>query len=107
MALSRNNPRHYLQQSVYTICLQNVHGKIYFSEHEDPDLTGESDRTYITKYVIPASERVTALHNLDAYNINSYSLFGSEESLLETLFLRKYVSAHKGIQERPAGFDLW
>ena len=66
------------------------------ASHEDPHVLGEEDGVLggeaITKYILPVSERVTALHSLDAYNINSYSLFGTEESLLETLFLRDYKS---------------
>jgi hypothetical protein len=47
----------------------------------------------ITKYILPAKERVIALHNLKTYNINSFSLFANEESLLETLFLERYIIA--------------
>jgi hypothetical protein len=106
---SRNNPRYFLQQGVFTVCLKNIDGKIYFSSHEDPNLMSEDNGAYISKIEIPASERVNALHNLDTLNINSYSLFGSEESLLETLFLRKYVRAQRQIRayaDQDAS-DMW
>jgi hypothetical protein len=94
---SRNTERHYLQQSIYTVALKNENEKIYFANHEDPVLVTRETEPYLTKYVLPASERATALYSLDAYNINSYSLFGSEESLLETMFLRKYIKVQRGI----------
>jgi hypothetical protein len=94
---SQKNKRHYLQQSVYTVCLQQINDQICYASHEDPHIIGgdeEDDNSPygegITKYIIPASERITALQSLDAYNMNAYSLMGTEESLLETLFLQDY-----------------
>jgi len=94
-ASSQKNKRHYLQQSVYTVCLRKTNESIYYASHEDPYVvgTGEDTDPYgedLIKFIIPSSERITALHSLDAYNINAYSLIGTEESLLETLFLRDY-----------------
>jgi hypothetical protein len=94
---SRNTERHYLQQSIYTVALRNNDGKVYFANHEDPRMVAREAEPYLTKYVLPASERAMALYSLDAYNINSYSLFGSEESLLETMFLRKYIKVQRHI----------
>jgi hypothetical protein len=91
---SRDNPRHYLQQSIYTLCLSQADEQVYFASHEDPRQTAEDTGEWIVKYILPATERVVALNALGAYNITAYSLFGSEESLLEALFVRKYLSAH-------------
>ena len=41
------------------------------------------------KFNIPYSERLKVLKYLDGYNINDYSLFGSDESLMETMTLRE------------------
>jgi hypothetical protein len=38
---------------------------------------------------IPAAERVKVLKELNDYNVNSFSLFGSEESLMDTLAARE------------------
>jgi len=92
----RRNKRHYLQQSVYTVCIAEENGDLFYSSHEAPHIVGVGDEDgipygeAIAKYVIPASERATALHCLEAYNINAYSLMGTEESLLESLFLSTY-----------------
>jgi hypothetical protein len=41
------------------------------------------------KFNIPSTERLKVLRMLDSYNLNSLSLFGSEESLMETMALRE------------------
>jgi hypothetical protein len=92
----RRTKRHYLQRSVYTICFRTIKNNLCFASHEHPYIIGSDDESrpgvWIDKYIIPASERITALHSLEAYNINAYSLMGTEESLLESLFLRAYKS---------------
>jgi hypothetical protein len=98
---ARRNKRHYLQQSLYTICMNGDIQNQHFASYEDPEIVGKelldddpAGTTYgmmpIRKYILPSSERIAALHSLQAHNINAYSLFGSEESLLESLFLRDY-----------------
>ena len=90
----RTNRRHYLQQSMYTLCCAQNDQGIYYASHEDvySQKRGEFySGPYVTKYILPASEREAALMSLETYNINAYSLIGTEESLLETLFLREYA----------------
>jgi hypothetical protein len=41
------------------------------------------------RFVIPSTERAKVLRRLDRLNLNAYSLFGSEESLMETLAFRE------------------
>lgn len=106
----RNNRRHELQQGIYTICLKEQDERIYFSNHEKLE-KNDMYFPHITKFVIPASERLHALQALKMYNVNPYSLLGTEESLLESLFLDRYLNAQiqkskledfekKGIYER-------
>jgi hypothetical protein len=42
----------------------------------------------LTKFSFPWSERTKVLRSLDEHNLNAFSLFGSEESLIETMALR-------------------
>jgi hypothetical protein len=82
--------RHYLQQCDYTICteIRSDNQPCYIS-HENASF-GITGGTTIRKYLLPSSERKKALMKLDhSYNINAYSLFGSEESLMEAAFLRE------------------
>jgi len=100
----RNNKRHFLQQSIYTLCVQegeqasfSHHETVYKVANESAANKKHSKAEFITKYVLPASERENALMHLEMHNINSFSLIGSEESLLETLFLR-VASPYKALK---------
>jgi hypothetical protein len=44
------------------------------------------------KFTIPISERLRVLSLLDEHNLNAFSLFGSEESMMETLAAREFRS---------------
>lgn len=77
--------RHFIQQCMYTICAQRAENNYYYCNHEEAFNTGEKEHDILTKYLIPRSERPKVLSKLDLMNINSYSLFINEESLMETL----------------------
>jgi len=49
----------------------------------------DRDQDVLWKFNVPSSERVKVLRILDGYNISALSLFGSEESLMETMALRE------------------
>jgi len=44
----------------------------------------------LTKFDIPVTERNKVIKRLDAFNLNASSLFGSEDSLMETLATRRF-----------------
>lgn len=83
--------RHHLQQSVYTICQkkQNKNKPIYW-DHEKTIEEKSSNEGLLIKYILPISEKAKALKELDRMNINAYSLFNSEESLMHTLAIRRF-----------------
>ncbi|MCX5785801.1 MAG: FRG domain-containing protein [Elusimicrobia bacterium] len=89
-----SHKRHFLQQSNYTVCLTKEYpGKIQdFCSHKEC-ISAFSDEIFpqaiIFKFILPGSEKKVALKELDKMNINKYSLFGDEESLLNTLFNRE------------------
>ncbi len=90
----RAHPRHYLQQSRYSLCIgeQAINGwpskDFLFLPHER--LLGENvNPGLLVKFLIPAAERQTALKHLDSMNINPHSLFGSDESLMRTVARRE------------------
>lgn len=84
----RAHKRHFFQQSRYTICTErrsnNIYD-IYYAKHEDIASRNEKDQDKIWKFNIPKSERKCALSKLHRMNINAFSLFGTEESLLESI----------------------
>lgn len=85
----RSHKRHFHQQSQYTICtIENEEGFSY-GNHEEVFTNNTEDQDELWKFNLPSTEREKALSRLEQFNINAFSLFGSEESLLETLALRE------------------
>jgi hypothetical protein len=85
--------RHFLQQSEYTLCLEadGVQGtKWHFEQYHTVFDDGHRQQGICKKFTIPAAERAKVLHELNEYNINAFSLFGSEESLMDTLATREF-----------------
>ena len=89
----QSHQRHFRQRCDYTICARfdttyeqwrfDSHQKVIDNRRPGPDL--------LWKFDVPSAEREKVLRILNDYNLNAYSLFGSEESLLETMWLREYV----------------
>ena len=84
----RTDRRHFLQQSQYTICIMH-NGEWEYASHEKALAQCDTNQDLLWKFNIPYSERLKVLSLLDGYNINALSLFGSEESLMETMALRE------------------
>jgi hypothetical protein len=81
------HPRHYLQQSDYTLCAV-FRDQWRFSKHEGVFARGDTHQDVLWRFNIPWRERTEFLKLLDFYNLNAFSLSDSEESLMETLALR-------------------
>lgn len=81
--------RHHLQQSDYTIAAV-YSGQWHFSRHEEVFETPGTEQDVLWRFTIPRRERMKVLKLLDSHNLNAFSLFGSEESLMETLALREF-----------------
>lgn len=92
----KSHPRHFLQQSNYTICTVFREMTQYFASHSDVQNGPVADlmQDMLWRIDIPVSERGKALAALGEYNLNSFSLFGSTESLLETLALQNFGGNH-------------
>jgi hypothetical protein len=84
----RSHERHFQQQSHYTICTVIRDSDHWYACHEDTFALDKKDQDKLVKINIPVSERRIALARLEQFNINAFSLFGSEESLMETLAMR-------------------
>lgn len=84
---ARMHKRHFLQQSHYTISVENImDGSVVYVSHEEAMKRSEGLRVTVRKYCIPSGERDKVLNTLRRYNLNSFSLFGTVESLMETLW---------------------
>jgi hypothetical protein len=82
----RTHKRHFIQQCWYTICIKKDYKQDWiYCNHEEAFQEIKDENGPLIKYLIPRNERSKFLAKLDLMNINSYSLFGNEESLMETL----------------------
>jgi len=97
----QTHKRHFLQKSEYTICILFEqkdlwsfvsHNEIFQSDTLSKD---HPNQDVLWKFNIPAGEQVKVLRRLEDYNLNAYSLFGSEESLMETLAIRELLLRSK------------
>lgn len=90
----KSHQRHFLQQSEYTFCVlkedvSKTESKFWFVSHEDVFEKSDDDQDLLWKFTIPATEKLKVLKILDSYNLNAYSLFQTEESLLKTISTRE------------------
>ena len=84
----RTHKRHFIQQSEYTYCTKLLplpDDKYVYCSHEEAFKKNDDEQDVLTKFIIPRTERSKVLEKLHMMNITAHSLFGSEESLLETL----------------------
>lgn len=79
--------RHYLQQSEYTICTLGAHSSIKYASHEDVVARNSENQDLLWKFNIPVSERRDFILQLERMNITPFSLFASEEKLMEDIYL--------------------
>jgi hypothetical protein len=59
-----------------------------YAPHEGVFSRNDPNQDVLLKFTIPATERIKVLTALDSYNLNAFSLFDSEEALMETMALR-------------------
>lgn len=85
----KTHKRHYSQQSQYTTCTQEVNGENLFVNHEKA-LAHTPENQKIHKFTLKSQEKEAALLRLYRMNINNYTLFSNEESLMETLAYKEF-----------------
>jgi FRG domain-containing protein len=85
--------RHFRQQCDYTICgLWDVSRESWaLAQHQDVFDHRRPNQDFLWKFDIPSAERIKVLRSLNDHNLNAFSLFGSEESLMETMWLTEHV----------------
>jgi hypothetical protein len=86
----RAHRRHVVQQNDYTLGLffSTADKTWRFVGQEDALRATPAGAQCLWKLNLPSTERAKVLRFLDAFNLNGFSLFGSEESLMETLAIR-------------------
>jgi hypothetical protein len=88
----RSHPRHFRQQSDYTMCGALDAGVGWkFHLHESVIGSRGDKQDALWKFNLPSEEGRKVLDLLNQYNLNAFSLFDSAETLLETMWFREYV----------------
>lgn len=91
----RTHVRHVLQQSDYSIGLVLQDGEWRLASHESALSSVPGQRERLMKFTIPTTERTRVLRILDRFNINAFSLFGSDESLAQSVASRELMFKSK------------
>ncbi len=97
--------RHFAQQSDYTICMRfSTDDKTwrFASQMEAPSLKVDEPGKTLFRFDIPSSERKTVTAYLDQFNLNPYSLYGSDESLMQTIAIRELDCLRPPVQYQVA-----
>lgn len=86
-----SHKRHFLQQSRYSIATVERGNTVLFTSHADVFERDNPKQDQLVKISMPSAKRSEFLRQLNLYNINSYSLFGSEDSLIDTVATREFT----------------
>ncbi|MFC4308211.1 FRG domain-containing protein [Steroidobacter flavus] len=98
----RTHARHFRQQCEYTVCLEYRKGGLeedarsgelynfHYARHDAvfdkiDFFKVEHAQDQLWKFTVPRIERAKVMQLLNDFNLNSYSLFGSEDALMSTL----------------------
>lgn len=94
----RTHRRHFVQQALYTWCVQEEEkegeGESQFIIRSHHDVLKHShgrEQDRLIRITLPSTEKKAVLQDLMAHNINAYTLYGSEDSLVKTLATKAFV----------------
>jgi hypothetical protein len=84
--------RHSIQQAQYTICLtqQKQFNSFNYTIHPHDEYRNLENQDHIYKITLPKNEKLKMLAKLDQFNLNFYSLYGDETSLMSTLAINEF-----------------
>ena len=84
--------RHFAQKAWYTIATEwSYQDKChYFCNHERVFQHNDPSQDVLFKVILPIKLKAHALKNLQDYNINHFSLFQSEDSLIESMAMKRF-----------------
>lgn len=84
--------RHFAQKAWYTTCTKrnDEEKRDYFCPHEEAFAREDQTQDVLIKIILPATARRAALRSLNDYNINHFTLFQSEDSLVHAIASRAF-----------------
>jgi hypothetical protein len=86
------DPRHFVQQAWYTVATEWSYEREEHSFCPHADVFCVPDRTQdvLIKITVPTAQRSRILRDLNDYNINHFTLFQSEDSLVKALAMKRF-----------------
>jgi hypothetical protein len=93
--------RHFLQQTCYSMAIQRDSRKFdwTFVSHENIMARKKDSQDMLIKIILPANESIKAIPYLNEHNINHFSLFQTEDSLMKTMVFKEFKMNKK--RSRP------
>ena len=88
-----SHKRHFIQQGQYTVAVKHDDSKnwVYCPHEEALKESSDSDQDILYKFILPGSLRDKVLAKLYEMNLNAFTLYANEESLMETLAYKEIV----------------
>lgn len=88
----KTHKRHFSQKAWYTISTKWNYKdeKHYFCQHEDVFVRDDNSQDLLIKIILPSKCRDEALSHLNDYNINHFTLFQSEDSLIKAIEMKEF-----------------
>lgn len=83
--------RHDLQQSTYTICTNREGSSLFYDNHENVLYRNHKQQDLLWRMDIPICQRNNFLMKLELMNINSFSLFETDDKLMEYLYISEVL----------------
>jgi hypothetical protein len=87
----KTHKRHYLQQSTYTICTSGEGASLSYDSYESVVAMNNDRQDLLWRLDIPVSQRRNFLFKLEPMNINSFSLFGTDDKLMEHIYISEIL----------------
>ena len=88
----KTHPRHFAQKAWYTTATKWDESEVvhYFCPHDDVFQKNAVEQDILIKILLPTSIRKEALRDLGDHNINPFTLFQTEESLIQAMELKEF-----------------
>lgn len=89
--------RHFAQKAWYTTSsyLLRSDASHHFCKHNNVFARDNPQQDIVVKIQLPGADKIEALRELDDYNINYFTLFHDEESLVKTMAMRSFEIERK------------
>ncbi len=87
---AKTHKRHFSQKAWYTTATTYLSGRYKFVNHEDIFANDSKEQDILFKIVLPRSIRKQVLLELADYNINYFTIYHNEDSLIKSIAMKVF-----------------